>query len=406
MSHVMISRSADMVGTYRANRIVFRACDESTPHHPITDPSQTDVGWAGRGHGSRGLPTPSTWRSASRIAATIAGVDEMHGGSPTPFAPSGACGSGISISVLHDVGHVEERRQQVVGEVAVADHAVDLDDLLHHGQPEPLGDAALDLAGDRQRVERPADVLGRRDLHHLHQAELADRRRRPPDGRRTRTPCGSCPGRSRRGPRSAGGGTRPSRRTRARRSPRRPTCRQPDTTSTTSVSSIARRIGSRPCAAADVLEQPLAHRPARGVDRSPAHPRLARRRRRPGGADLGVDPVEHHVVDAEDRPGDLSGDRDESLTDLGRGELERGHAVGEPAAGRRVVVEALGVHQVLDRHAPADAADDVAAVGRSSRAARQAPSTSCRSAGSPASAAPRCRGCTARRARRSRPADR
>jgi hypothetical protein len=36
---------------------------------------------------------------ASRIAATMAGVLEMVGGSPTPFAPSGAIGSGSSISV-------------------------------------------------------------------------------------------------------------------------------------------------------------------------------------------------------------------------------------------------------------------------------------------------------------------
>ncbi len=71
-----------------------------------------------------------------------------------------------------DVGHVEERRQQVVGEVAVADHPVDLDDLLHHRQPEALGDAALDLAEHRQRVQRPADVLRRGDLHDLDQAQL------------------------------------------------------------------------------------------------------------------------------------------------------------------------------------------------------------------------------------------
>ena len=121
---------------------------------------------------SIGLPTPSAWRRASRIAATIAGVTEMHGGSPTPLAPSGACGSGSSIERGHDVGHVEERRQQVVGEAGVADPAVDLDDLLHHGQPQALGDAALDLAEHRQRVERPADVLGGGDLHDLDEAEL------------------------------------------------------------------------------------------------------------------------------------------------------------------------------------------------------------------------------------------
>ena len=55
----------------------------------------------------------------------------------------------------------------------VADHAVDLDDLLHHRQPETLGDAALDLPGDRQRVECPTDVLGRGDLHDLDQAQFA-----------------------------------------------------------------------------------------------------------------------------------------------------------------------------------------------------------------------------------------
>ena len=38
------------------------------------------------------------------MAATIAGVDEMQGGSPTPLAPSGASGSGSSISVITTVG--------------------------------------------------------------------------------------------------------------------------------------------------------------------------------------------------------------------------------------------------------------------------------------------------------------
>ena len=62
--------------------------------------------------------------------------------------------------------------------------------------------------------------------------------------------------------------------------------------------------------------------------------------------------------------------RDEPLADLGGGELQRGDAVGEPAPRRRVVVEALGVHQVLDRHAPADAAPDVPGVGGAARRRR------------------------------------
>ena len=90
------------------------------------------------------------WRSASRIAATTAGVEEMHGGSPTPLAPSGRVRVGLFDQRGQHRRHVEERRQQVVGEVAVADHAVDLDDLLHHGEPQALGDAAFDLADHRQ----------------------------------------------------------------------------------------------------------------------------------------------------------------------------------------------------------------------------------------------------------------
>ena len=41
---------------------------------------------------------------AARMAATIAGVDEIVGGSPTPFAPNGAPGSGSSISAASTVG--------------------------------------------------------------------------------------------------------------------------------------------------------------------------------------------------------------------------------------------------------------------------------------------------------------
>ena len=99
----------------------------------------------------------------------------------------------------------------------------------------------------------------------------------------------------------------------------------------------------------DMLEQALAHRAARHVGRAAAHPRLARRRRRARRPDRGVRRLEHDVVDAEDLAGDLRGDRDEALPDLGRRELERDDAVGEPAARGRGVVEPLGVHEVLDR---------------------------------------------------------
>ena len=54
----------------------------------------------------------------------------------------------------------------------VADEAVGHDDLLHHREAEALRDASFDLADDRQRVQRPADVLRGRDLHDPHEAEL------------------------------------------------------------------------------------------------------------------------------------------------------------------------------------------------------------------------------------------
>ena len=104
--------------------------------------------------------------------------------------------------------------------------------------------------------------------------------------------------------------------------------------STTSVPSIASDSIGDAVGRGDVLEQPLADGDAGGVDGAAAHPGLTRGRRRSGRADAGVDPVEHDLVDAEHVAGDLGGDRDEALADLGRGELERGDTVGEPAARR------------------------------------------------------------------------
>ena len=135
---------------------------------------------------------------------------------------------------------------------------------------------------------------------------------------------------------------------------------------------MTNRSGSMPLAAPTCSNSRSRTARQARVDGAAAHPRLARRRRRAGRADLGVDRVEHDDVDAEHRAGDLLGDRDEALPDLRRGELQRRHAVGQLAARRRVVVEALGVHEVLDRHAVADAAPHVADVGGQAGAAGQA----------------------------------
>ena len=106
---------------------------------------------------------------AARIAATIAGVLEIVGGSPTPFAPYGASGCGNSMRSHDHRWHVEHRREQVIGERRVPHRAVLQLDLFHHGEAEALRDAALQLADDRERIDRLADILRGRDLHDLHQ---------------------------------------------------------------------------------------------------------------------------------------------------------------------------------------------------------------------------------------------
>jgi len=72
-----------------------------------------------------------------------------------------------------DRRHVQDGGNQVVREGGVPNHPIGYLDLLHDGQAEALGDAALDLALDRLRVYRLADILRGRDFHHLDQAELS-----------------------------------------------------------------------------------------------------------------------------------------------------------------------------------------------------------------------------------------
>jgi hypothetical protein len=71
-----------------------------------------------------------------------------------------------------DRRHVERRRQQVVGEARVPDHAVLYLELLHQREADALRGAALDLAVDGERVQRAADVLRRADPDEPRQPEL------------------------------------------------------------------------------------------------------------------------------------------------------------------------------------------------------------------------------------------
>ena len=67
-----------------------------------------------------------------------------------------------------DLGHVADRRDQIVVQILGAAGQI----LLHQRQPQPLGDAALDLAFDQGGIDRLADIVRGHDAQHLHRAQL------------------------------------------------------------------------------------------------------------------------------------------------------------------------------------------------------------------------------------------
>ena len=81
--------------------------------------------------------------------------------------------------------------------------------------------------------------------------------------------------------------------------------------------------------------------------------------------------AEHDVVDAEHVARDLLREGDEALADLDGGARDRGHAVLEPAARRRRVVEAARVHEVLDPDREPDTPPHAVAVCSAAGAARE-----------------------------------
>ena len=255
----------------------------------------------------------------------------------------GRAGLRILDQLGDDRRHVERRRDQVVGEARVRDQAVARPDLLHQREAEALGGATLDLALDRERVDRLADVLRRPDPDEPCEAELdvdlgddAHRRDREGDVRAL-------------GGDLAGLG-------------------------------IERR---RPRVAVDALDVdlssaaplPLLERRAAGeldrAGRHPGHPRGGRRAGRSDGGRAGLG--KRHVVGAELRAGDLEDHVRDALSDLGRRAVDLGGAVrAQDHAGGRVVVEALGVADVLEAHREADAASHALAARRVARAAGEA----------------------------------
>ena len=75
---------------------------------------------------------------------------------------------GVLDQVDRDRRHVADGRDQVVVQVVGA--AVDV--FLHQRHADALGDAAVHLAFDQGRVDRPADVVRRVDVQQRHRAEL------------------------------------------------------------------------------------------------------------------------------------------------------------------------------------------------------------------------------------------
>ena len=335
----------------------------------------------------------------------MAGVTEMHGGSPTPLAPSGACGSGSSTSDGHDVGRVEAGRQQVVGEAGVADAAVDRWTISSiTASPSPWAMPPSIWPMHRQRVERPPDVLGGGHLHHLHQPELdvdVDDGAVGDEGERgVAVALTVVVEVLRRAVVVLDGLVEDAR----RRWPRRRAPAATPSVSTTSVPSI-----SEPQRVDAVRAGPRARTGAR------APPGRRRRPRRPSSTS-GATPTSTRPNRCAVSIGSSTTSSTPSTVraicsaivtkpwpDLGGGELERGDAVGQPAAGRGVVVEALGVHEVLDRHARSRRPGGR---GRRRRCARRRPAAASgrrrgRRPARRASAAPRSRGCSGRPAPRS-----
>ena len=106
--------------------------------------------------------------SASMTAFTIAGGEPTFGDSPTPLAPSGWCGQGVTVSPELEVGALERRRDQVVHERRVEAVALLVEaDQLHQRDADALGQPAVDLAVDDHRVDPHAAVV--------HRDEAADR---------------------------------------------------------------------------------------------------------------------------------------------------------------------------------------------------------------------------------------
>ena len=217
---------------------------------------------------------------------------------------------------LHAHGrHVQDGRDQVVGERRVPQTRARDEDLLHQREAESLRDPALDLALDGLRVERASDVLHRRDLDHPDEPELAvdvdDRSMGGVGEGHVRVAL------ARLGIERAG------------RSmvvlegllDRRLAEQLGEADARRAVHAPHLAAGQLELAVAELRRRELEHAVADGVarelHRAAGHPGLARGRRRAGRADGGVRGHDDDALHAELGARDLTLDRHEALSDLG-----------------------------------------------------------------------------------------
>jgi hypothetical protein len=92
--------------------------------------------------------------SASTAALTIAGVEPSVPASPTPFAPSGLTGVGVTVLSSSNQGKSVARGMRVVHERPGQELTVlVVDNLLDHRLADSLGEAAVHLPFDDERVD-------------------------------------------------------------------------------------------------------------------------------------------------------------------------------------------------------------------------------------------------------------
>ena len=113
------------------------------------------------------LRTPRC-HSASTTALAIAGGAPTVADSPTPLAPSGWCGDGVTVLADLPGGRLDGRRQQVVHERAGQVVAVlVVGDLLVQRRGEAHRQPAVDLPVDDHRVDDVAAVVDRHEAADL-----------------------------------------------------------------------------------------------------------------------------------------------------------------------------------------------------------------------------------------------